>query len=176
MANICDFKLSIYGQQEQLDALKEMILGDTEPTTREFVFDIKVGVWGNDEGNHEFIWIQEIKYYRCEAVLGDYLQKKDELRIIGEAKYCPPLVFAEQVMKKFPECGVDLHGTTEHELYEHWQSRDVQDGQGQRLVCRFEQITNLENDEILRVVIDGQQILPRAELESVPNNLDEQEN
>jgi hypothetical protein len=85
-------------------------------------------------------------------------------------------VFTQQILTQFPQCNANLHGTTEHEYYEHWQSRDVHDGEGQKLVCLYEQLTNLQNDEILRLVIDGQQILPRAELESAPNNLDEQEN
>lgn len=175
MARISDFRLIVCGPRDQVDCLKQKILADTEPIAKgpfsdEFIFDLKPETWGDLEDSQEFLWLKEVKLYVGQSVLGNCLPLHDELRIIGEAKYAPPLVFAQRILEMFLELDIDLYATTNHELYEHWQSRRYE----QQLVCRREQLTDTQDDIILRLIIDGHQILPRGEDQSDTGDLDEE--
>jgi hypothetical protein len=160
MANISEFCLTVSGPQDDVDRLRHLILSDTEPIPEgaysdEFVFSLKSETWGNLDGSQEFLWLTGIGQYTGQTVLGDH-PVRGELRIFGESKWAPPLVFAECVLERFPGVDVDIKSETEHELFEHWNN-----GYGQRhLMCRHEQLTDPKEGTILRLVIDGHQVLP----------------
>jgi hypothetical protein len=62
----------------------------------------------------------------------------------------PPAGFIERASSIFPNLIFDLQGTTEHELYERWLAS------GGNAVQVEEQLVNLENDEVLRWIKDGE--------------------
>lgn len=166
MSITSDFTLLLQGPRDQLETIKAKILAASEPIgegpfAEQFIFSPKPETWGDLGEGHEFLWLRELQHYRCDSVLGP--PAHDELRIIGESKYSPPVVFVERLLEKFPALLVDLHATTENELYAHWQSRRSGPDDRPRLVCRHERLTDPATDTILRLAIDGHQILPRDE-------------
>lgn len=176
MANICNVSLIVAGPTDVLEAFREMVVRDTEPIGEgpfadEFILTLKKESWGDLEGTHDFLWIKTFDHHNCQRVLGPAAPIHDELRIHGESKWAAPAVFAQRIIDRFPDLEVDLHGTTEHEDYEHWQSEWVGVGEHRqhKLVCRREELTNLQTGDVLRLVVDGKQILPREASTTTPS-------
>lgn len=165
-----DCSVTVRGPKELLETVTAAILKDAEPIAEgpdagEFRFTLKAESWRELEGSHAPLWIKSAERYRCERVLGPSGATHDELRIVGQSTDGPPVVFAQRVIDRFPGVDIDLHATTEHEDYEHWQSlwAGAGDERRHRMLCRREELTNLENDDVVRLVIDGKQVLPRRD-------------
>ena len=60
------------------------------------------------------------------------------------------------VLEQFPGVGIDIRSITEHELYEHWRAETG----SRRLDCRYEELTDIQEDRIVRLVINGKQVIP----------------
>lgn len=156
MANIVDFSLELIGGQEALDRLVEMILRDVEEAPdEEMYFSPKTDAWAIPEASEHGFWLKELCQYTGRSVLNER-STDGELRISGASKCAPPLLFAECILKVFPGVHyVSCKSTEENGPYEHWESVG-----SRSLVCRCEQLTNIQEDRIERLVIDGVQIIP----------------
>ena len=166
MANICDFTLEVAGPPDQLDSITDMIMRDTTPRSEgpcdnEFLLNLGQEVWGDVGESHDCLVLRAIKRFRLESVLGERPPMHDRMVLIGEALYCPPLLFAERIINMFRELHVDLHGTTEHEEYEHWQSEWADTDGPRNLIRRQYRLTNIQEERIVQLDIDGQRILPQ---------------
>ncbi len=167
MSNICSFNLRITGSAAELQKFRDAILRDTEPLQEDspfygqYVLMLKTDSWG-EHGCHEFLWLTEMKYHRCEQVLGDCCGSVcDEISLDGEAKYCPPVEFVIRAMATLPSLDFDLHGTTEHELYEHWQSR--LENNERTLFCREVRLSDPKDGLVQYLEVDGQIVIGEAQ-------------
>lgn len=162
MPDICDIHLRVRGPAADLEDFKAAVLKDTEPMPEDspfrdqFIFTLRTETWGDPGDAHTFLWLKSLEHHECQTILGTYRPACDEVVLIGEAKWGPPTAFVERAMEKFPTLDFDLHGTTEHAFYEHWQSTPAV--MGRRLVCREERVTDISRDTVAYLRIDGQVI------------------
>lgn len=47
-------------------------------------------------------------------------ERADEVVIVGELRDMPPLLFMNEIYRRFPSLTIDGISSLEHELYEHW--------------------------------------------------------
>ena len=170
MADICDFNLYVTGLNQDCEAFRDAILEDTTPILEdscvlsEFTFEVKPESWGNVVSRERTLGIRSIDHrvITTTDVLTGREAQYGEIRLIGEANRCSPGGFVARACNKFRTLEFDLHGTVEHEDYEHWRAEEASlcEGRVRRLICVEARTTNQE-DEIVRLKIGNQWILPR---------------
>lgn len=179
MSDICEFRVTLSGSKEQLECLGDMLMKATSPMpenpeTEQFILDLNPEVWGDCQ--HNFLWVNHIEYYAGRSMVGKRSPEQNELRIDGESRYAPPLVFIDRILDRFPDLRIDLRATTAYEHYERWYNRPKIKTK-KRLICAERQLTNIQTGQVMELEINGRKVITGGAIAPPPKpgELDEDE-
>lgn len=81
------------------------------------------------------------------GLICEYFEERaDDLVVVGELRDMPPLLFMEEIHRRFPNLTIDGISSLDHEQLEHWQFRKVSP-QGELIE---QLVVDLRTDQCLR--------------------------